>query len=185
MKKTSRIEDGVAITDYLSDRGAYLKKVPRIEVDTVLIPWAIARAALEDVCLWLDEPLPEQWIDALTYRMQTIYAHNPEFRRPVRGRGASGRDYLWAVTRHWLAAMIYDYRYDLGKRLPDSYTWGHPLPEKPGGLTMVTYPGGILRELQLRADSRTRQIRRSPRHRDRCSAPRRDQAWAAAAHFHA
>src|SRR6266496_3671367 len=61
----------------------------------------------------------------------TVYAHNPSFRRKVRGQGTTGRDYLWAFVRHWLSGLMWERRPQLLARLPSSYCVGHPLPPKP------------------------------------------------------
>jgi len=104
--------------------------VPRIELDTPIVPSAIAAAVLEEAGVWLGQPLPRRWIRELTAYANTVYAHNPSFRRRVRGQANSGRDYLWAFTRHWLAGLMWERRPQLHARLPNSYCVGHPLPPK-------------------------------------------------------
>lgn len=141
----------------------------RIELDTPLVPRAVAEAVCEEAGVWLGQPLPRRWIRELTARANTIYAHNPRFRRKVRGPGTSGRDYLWAFARHWLAGLMWDRRPHLHARLPNSYSWGHPLPEKP------PVPPRLI-ETVRRTPPPVR-----PRRRQR---PARDYAFAAAAHFH-
>jgi len=104
--------------------------VPRIELDTPIVPSAIAAAVLEEAGVWLGQPLPRRWIRELTAYANTVYAHNPSFRRRVRGQANSGRDYLWAFTRHWLAGLMWERRPQLHARLPNTYCVGHPLPPK-------------------------------------------------------
>ena len=106
------------------------QRIPRIELDTPIVPSAIAAAVLEEAGVWLGQPLPRRWIRELTAYANTVYAHNPSFRRRVRGQANSGRDYLWAFTRHWLAGLMWERRPQLHARLPNSYCVGHPLPPK-------------------------------------------------------
>ena len=140
---------------------------PRIELDTPRVPWAVAVGVCEEVGVWLDQPLPRRWVRELTARANTIYAHNPRFRRKIRSQGTSGRDYLWMFMRHWLAGLIWERRPHLHARLPADYCVGRPLPPKPS-----------VPPRQLKT------VRRNPppaRPRPRL-AP--DYAFAAAAHFH-
>ena len=106
------------------------QRIPRIELDTPIVPSAIAAAVLEEAGVWLGQPLPRRWIRELTAYANTVYAHNPSFRRRVRGQANSGRDYLWAFTRHWLAGLMWERRPQLHARLPNTYCVGHPLPPK-------------------------------------------------------
>jgi hypothetical protein len=103
---------------------------PRIELETPVVPQAVAAAVWEEVSLWLGEELPRAWLTRLTERAEAVYASNERVRRRLRGPGNGGRDWLWAFTRHWLAALIRQHRPDLHARLPGSYSVGHPLPQK-------------------------------------------------------
>src|SRR6266516_4260678 len=105
--------------------------VPRIELDTPIVPRAIAAAVLEEAGVWLGQPLPRRWIRELTAYANTVYSHNPSFRRKVRSQGTTGRDFLWVFTRHWLSGLMWERRPQLHARLPSSYCVGHPLPTKP------------------------------------------------------
>lgn len=107
-----------------------MKNVPRIELDTPIVPRAVAECVCEEVGVWLDQPLPRRWVRELTARANTIYAHNARFRRKTRGQGNSGRDYLWAFMRHWLAGLMWERRPQLHARLPADYCVGRPLPPK-------------------------------------------------------
>src|SRR3989442_11855097 len=84
------------------------QRIPRIESDTPIVPRAVMEAVCEEAGVWLGQPLPRRWIRELTARANTVYAHNPRFRRKVRARGARGRDYLWAFTRHWLTGLMWE-----------------------------------------------------------------------------
>ncbi len=102
---------------------------PRIELDTPIVPQAVAEAVWEEAGVWLGEPLPRRWIAELTARANTVYGGNRRFRRLLRRRGHAGRDWLWAFTRHWLAALIWKHRPDLHARLPAAYNVGKSLPQ--------------------------------------------------------
>jgi hypothetical protein len=140
------------------------RHTPRIEFDTPIVPGAVAAAVLEEASCWLGEPLPRRWIRELTARANTVYACNARFHRRIATRDNTGRDRLWAFTRHWLTALIARRRPHLHARLPGSYSVGHPLPPKPVAPVL-----------------RKRRPTPSP-------GPRRglalEQSWAAAAHFH-
>src|SRR5438445_12045075 len=96
------------------------KRIPRIELDTPIVPRAIAAAVLEEASLWFDEPLPGHWIRQLTARANAVYACNPRFRGRIATRDNAGRDRLWAFTRHWLSDLIRRHRPHLHARLPSS-----------------------------------------------------------------
>lgn len=100
------------------------KRRLRIEADTPIVPRAVAMSVWEEACVWLDEELPRAWAHRLAARANVIYARNPRFRQIIRGHGNAGRDWLWAFTRHWLAARIQKYRPDLYVRLPRNYSVG-------------------------------------------------------------
>jgi hypothetical protein len=103
-------------------------KPPRIEHDTPLVPQAVASAVWAEASQWLGEELPQAWRVRLTQRAEAVYASNPRVRRRLQGPGNGGRDWLWAFTRHWLAALISKQRPALYARLPASYSVGQPLP---------------------------------------------------------
>ncbi len=59
-----------------------------------------------EACAWLDADLPRPWVNRLAARARAVYARNPRFQKIIRRNGNAGRDWLWAFTRHWLAALI-------------------------------------------------------------------------------
>src|SRR2546425_3626602 len=142
--------------------------IPRIELDTPIVPSAIAAAVWEEAGVWLGQPLPRRWIRELTAYANTVYSHNPSFRRRVRGQGTTGRDYLWAFVRHWLAGLMWERRPQLLARLPNTYCVGHPLPPNP------TVP--FVRPKTIRSIPPLARLRPSTR-------PAPDYAFAAAAPF--
>lgn len=108
-----------------------LKRQPRgvrIDGDTSIIPRAVAEGVCEEVQVWLQAALPRRWVGELVGRANTVYAHNEQFRRRIRGAGEQGRDYLWMFMRHWLAALLYERRPALLARLPVAYQSGKALP---------------------------------------------------------
>src|SRR5882672_10898121 len=107
-----------------------MKRAPRIELDTPLIPHAVTVAVHEEAGAWLDQALPRRWIRELIARANTVYARKERFRRTIRAGGNRGRDHLWIFMRHWLAALLHDRRPRLHARLPALYNTGNPPPSK-------------------------------------------------------
>ena len=145
------------------------QRLPRIESDTPIVPRAVMEAVCEEAGVWLGRPLPRRWLRELTARANAVYARNPRFRRKVRAKGDSGRDYLWSFTRHWLAGLMWERRPQLQARLLNSYNVGQPLPPKP------FVPSR--RPKTIRKIPPSTRLRPTPR-------PATNQAFAAAAHFH-
>ena len=116
-----------------STRPSRRRRKPRtgIEADTPLVPRAVATAVVEEAGIWLHQELPPGWVNVLVTRASTLYARNARFRRRLQGPGNTGRDWLWAFTRHWLAALLLKHRPDQHTRLPPGYQIGHPLPPIP------------------------------------------------------
>jgi hypothetical protein len=96
----------------------------RVELDTPIVPRAVAEAVWEEACVHLGTTLPRRWIMELTTRAEEIYHHSPHFRKLLRSRGNACRDYLWSFTRHWLAALISKYRPNFAAKLPSHYKVG-------------------------------------------------------------
>jgi hypothetical protein len=114
------------------------KRTPRIELDTPIVPRAVAEAVWEEACVWLEEELPQRWVVELAERANVIYQHNANFRRLLHRSGNAGRDWLWAFSRHWLSALIWKHRRHLHARLPDSYSIGHALPQEKTARSMTS-----------------------------------------------
>lgn len=96
----------------------------RIQNDTPIVPLAVAEAVWEEASVYLQAELPRAWVRRLVVRAQLVYNRNAQFRKLLRKDGDAGRDWLWAFTRHWLAAMIWQQRRDLHSRLPAEYAVG-------------------------------------------------------------
>jgi len=126
------VESPVAAAPSLMRLAHARQRHPRIEIDTAIVPWAVAAAVWEEACVWLEAELPRSWIVILAVRSNEIYAHNPRFRRLLQRPGTTGRDWLWAFTRHWLASLICKQRPEFRARLPGAYDVGQPLPTSSG-----------------------------------------------------
>jgi hypothetical protein len=100
----------------------------RIQNDTPVVPRAVAEAVWEEATVYLLVELPRAWVRRLAVRAQMAYHRNAHFRRLLHQNGDAGRDWLWAFTRHWLAAMIHERRPRLFPRLPHGYSLGGALP---------------------------------------------------------
>lgn len=103
----------------------------RIERDTPILPHVVAEAVWEEASTWLGARLPRAWIGELATRAETVYARNARFRRRLRSGGSEGRDWLWAFTRHWLAALLHEHKPHLHDQLPASFSNGADL-SSPG-----------------------------------------------------
>ncbi len=99
-----------------------------IEQETPLVPRAVTEAVWEEASVWLKAELPRPWIAQLARKADAIATRNVHFRRRVVGPADSGRDWLWAFTRHWLSALVLKHSPTLHRQLPSSYSVGHPLP---------------------------------------------------------
>ena len=97
---------------------------PFIERDTVILPWVVAESVWQEACTYLNTELPREWVRRLAIRAEVHYQRNAQFRACIRGRGNTGRDYLWAFNRHWLAALIRRHDETLFARLPSDYALG-------------------------------------------------------------
>jgi len=113
-----------------STRPSRRRRKPRtgIEADTPLVPRAVATAVVEEAGVWLQQELPPKWVNVLVTRASTLYTRNARFRRRLNAPGNAGRDWLWAFTRHWLAALLLKHRPDQYARLPPGYQIGRALP---------------------------------------------------------
>jgi len=111
--------------------GSFTQRRTRlVDLETPIVPRAIAEGVCEEASVWLRRPLPAQWVRDLAVRANTVYTHNARFRRKVRAGGNAGRDYLWMFMRHWLAAIVLRHDRSLFARLPDSYGVGAALPQE-------------------------------------------------------
>jgi len=111
---------------------------PGIERDTELMPWLIADSVIDEASDFLNEPLPREWADWLDQRAERCYAKHDHFRRLIRRRGNTGRDYLHKFFRHWLASRLRRERYGLFVRLPKEFCFGAGLGDWTANRTART-----------------------------------------------
>ena len=79
---------------------------PGIEQDTELMPWVIADSVLYEASCFLNKPISTIWADWLDEHAERIYARNSHFRRLIRRKDETGRNYLHRFFRHWLASRM-------------------------------------------------------------------------------
>ena len=102
-----------------------------IERATDIVPLWVAESMVQEVSVWLDADLPEDWPAALAAKAERCFARHGQFHRLIcaRGNGGNaGRDTLFKFMRHWLASRLARERPVLYRRLPQSYSLGAPLP---------------------------------------------------------
>ena len=97
---------------------------PGIEQDTELMPWVIADSVLYEASSFLNKPIPITWADWLDERAERIYARNAHFRRLIRRKDETGRNYLYRFFRHWLASRMKRERVPGWRLLPKEYCFG-------------------------------------------------------------
>ena len=106
-------------------------KIGRIEDDTPILPYAVADSVINEVdrCVPLHMSIGEQraLVDKLADHADAIYARNESFRKKIRGRGDTGRDYLYAFMRHWLSSELKKTRPHVFEQLPQSFMNGEEL----------------------------------------------------------
>jgi hypothetical protein len=102
----------------------------RIQNDTPIVPRAVAEAVWQEASVYLQAELPRAWVRRLAIRANMVYQRNAQFRVLLRKDGEAGRDWLWAFTRHWLAALIAKHHPDLHAQLPGDYNTGRELPAR-------------------------------------------------------
>lgn len=105
-----------------------MKRIPHIETDTPLVVSAVAIAVWEEASVRRDESLPRDWVRKLIEQANTTYAHDPSFRRKIRGPGNTGRRWLWAFMHHSLAVLIQERRAQRRARMPSTDNPGLSLP---------------------------------------------------------
>lgn len=97
---------------------------PGIEQDTELMPWVIADSVIAEASRFLNKPIPLIWADWLDERAERIYARNTHFRRLIRRKDETGRNYLYRFFRHWLASRMKRERVPGWRLLPKEYCFG-------------------------------------------------------------
>lgn len=117
---------------------------PQLEREVSLVPIAAARQIVEEVSLWLGEPLHARFAARLAFMACRCYAHSGSYRAKLRRPGDRGRDMLYVFMQHWLAARLHAERPDLYARLPQDYARGASLPPPPPRPCPVPPPAQFL-----------------------------------------
>ncbi len=105
----------------------------RVERETDLVPQWIAESALQEVSVFLQTDLPDEWTERLAAKAERCFAGRKQFRRlnsSNRNHGNAGRDKLRQFMRHWLAGLHHRHRPALRRLLPWSYALGFALPRR-------------------------------------------------------
>ena len=92
--RTANPEPAMIHDDMIHGGCARSRPRARIELDTPIVPRAVAEAVWEEASTWLDEELPRSWIAKLSHRAEAVYTRNERFRRLLRQRGNKGRDVI-------------------------------------------------------------------------------------------
>ena len=116
------------ITDDMIHGRFAQRRARRIEEDTPIVPRAVAETVWEEARVYLQTELPRAWRRRLAIRADRVYRRNAHFRDLMGRSGDAGRDWLWAFTRHWLAALLRKHHPELHRRLPAEYNVGASLP---------------------------------------------------------
>ena len=104
-----------------------LRSSKGIEAATEIVPLWVAESMVQEVSVWLDADLPEDWPAALAAKAEQCFARHAQFRRLVssnRNSGNAGIEALRRFMRHWLASWLKRTRPALFRRLPWSYALG-------------------------------------------------------------
>lgn len=105
-----------------------------IERATDIVPLWVAESMVQEVSVWLDADLPEDWPAALAAKAERCFARHRQFHRLISSRGDGGNAgiaNLRKFMRHWLASKLKRERLALYRRLPWNYALGTAL-WKPG-----------------------------------------------------
>ena len=97
---------------------------PQLEAETPIVAIAVARQVMEEAERWLGEPLPSRYAAGLAHRARRVFAHSGPYRRRMAGAGETGRDWVYALMRHWLAARLQEERPGAYARLPRGFALG-------------------------------------------------------------
>ena len=100
-----------------------------LERDTLLWPEVIAQSVVREAERFLGVELPEGYAGRLAAKAHHLYPRHKQFHKMLNRPGNKGRNNLYVYMRHWVAGWLKQQRSPLFKRLPWSYSLGHPLPK--------------------------------------------------------
>ena len=98
-----------------------------IERATDIVPLWVAESMVQEVSVWLEADLPEDWPAALAAKAERCFARHRQFHRLISALGKGGNAgiaNLRKFMRHWLASRLKRERPALFRRLPWSYALG-------------------------------------------------------------
>lgn len=103
-----------------------------IEAGTLIIPHIVAEAVLVELINGIKKNIPDfqDKVTQLCARAEALYENNKHFRNKVRGRGNSGRDYLYKFMRHWLSAILQKTNPEIYAEIPESFRRGVEIKSK-------------------------------------------------------
>ena len=94
---------------------------------TGLLPWLVAESVCGEAARALGSEVPRALAPALAGRAVRVFAANAAFARRLRAPGETGREWLRAFLRHWLAARLARRAPALARALPSSFALGVPV----------------------------------------------------------
>ena len=144
-------------------KGCLATLQPGMERETMLNPLWVAESVVQEAVVYVDEPFPEIYATWLAEKAEHCYIYNKWFRRQIRGSGNSGRSWLFAFMRHWLAGILFWERPDLFSRFPYSWVNGEKLTGRADG-TCRNYIEGCHGRSDWPTGSRSNPLLRHPRH---------------------
>ena len=98
-----------------------------IEAATDIVPLWVAESMVQEVSVWLDADLPEDWPAALAAKAERSFARHRQFHRLISALGKGGNAgiaNLRKFMRHWLASRLKRERPAFFRRLPWNYALG-------------------------------------------------------------
>ncbi len=112
--------------------------IGNIEDETPLMPWIVSDGVVQEVVGYLSEHGLEQEAeklytrrdaigDAMTNKANSIYKHNPHWRKKINGRGNTGLAYLRMFIMHWMASDLRKTQPVVFCALPPRFAMGEEL----------------------------------------------------------
>lgn len=96
-----------------------LRELPRLERETMLLPYIIAEIVCREARHHVGSDVPMRYETWLVRRTRQTYATSQSFNRHL--RSAAAREWLYAFLRHWLTARLIREHSILARQLPEGY----------------------------------------------------------------
>ena len=94
----------------------------------MLTPEWIAECVAQEVWRYLNEALPDGYVERLAAKAYYLYPRHEHFRKGLNGRDWRGRETLLMFMRHWTAGWLKREHYAIYKKLPWYFSNGQRLP---------------------------------------------------------